>query len=276
MREQFKRYLITGAIILLCPVISASSLAQDSSGFESKLDSLYKCRNYNELETYALRTLHQSETISTTDRAILHKFLGIVYIIQGRENDGRFEFRRWLNLDPSGHIDSFAYPPPIIRVFEEAKSLVENEPVFQSDPPAKWKPGRDQVLKSLLVPGWGQYIQGKKNKGFTFLALQSFTIAGWVVCEHNLEIENRRYHLETEPERFDELYDKANRWNYARWGFALSATAVYLLAQTDFFFLPPNVSLFGDTMNSSSDIDPNQQIPNLKSCQNILQLNLHF
>lgn len=244
------RYLTYITVLLAWFWAGSIVSAQDDSELETELESLYKSRNYNSLETYALKQLHQSDSLTITGRALLYKYLGIVYVIQGRPDDGRIEFHRWLLLDPNGFIDSFSYPPPIVRVFEEAKSGIEREKVQPPEIVPLWKPGPASVVKSLLVPGWGQLLQSKNNKAIGLFSLQVISISGWIVCEHNMTIENRKYHLETDPSRFDELYDSANRWNYARWAFALSSSAIYLLTQADFFLLPP--SLTADNLDTAS------------------------
>lgn len=230
--------------IALLAISNISSAQVESSEIEARLDSLLNARNYEYLETYAFRTLMLSDSLKTGDRASLHKYLGIVYIIKGREGDGKRQFTQWLSLDPAGFIDRFNYPPMIVRVFKEVKSEIDElNRLSALSVKEKWKPDKSSILKSTLVPGWGQLEQGKTARGISYMIVQSASIAGWLISNHNLTLANNAYQRETGLTRFDELYDKTNNWNYTRWAFTFSTVAVYVLIQADFYFLPPEINL---------------------------------
>jgi len=230
--------------LTLLGISNISSAKAESSEIEARLDSLLNARSYEVLETYAFRTLMLSDSLEISDEAILHKYLGIVYIIKGREGDGKRQFTQWLSLDPAGFIDRFNYPPMIVRVFKEVKSELDELSKLSAIPTTeKWKPDKSSILKSTLVPGWGQIEQGKTTRGISYLIIQSASIAGWLISDHNLTLANNAYQRETEPAKFDELYDKTNNWNYTRWAFTFSTVAIYVLVQADFYFLPPEINL---------------------------------
>lgn len=227
--------------------ISNFSTAQTNpTDIEARLDSLLNARSFENLENYAFRTLMLSDSLEIGDEAVLHKYLGIVYIIQGREGDGKRQFTQWLSLEPTGFIDKFNYPPMIVRVFKEVKSeFDELNRLAAVSTIEKWKPDRGSILKSTLFPGWGQIEQGKTGRGISGIIVQSASIAGWLVSDHNLKLANNAYQHETEVSRFDELYGRANNWNYSRWFFTFSTVAIYVLVQADFYFLPPDIDVSG-------------------------------
>ncbi|MBC8204595.1 hypothetical protein ISS30_06565 [bacterium] len=237
--------IIIPFIFIICP-----ASAQEDSHIVTKLDSLYRSRNYGALEKYALRSLLSADSIDILDRAELHKYLGIVYIIQGREDDGKPEFKCWLRLDPYGFIDSFSFPPRIVQLFKEVKDEIRTSAgIFQQPVGQRWKPTISNVAKSILIPGWGQIDQGKTKKGIYILTAQTASISGWLICKHNFNIADRAYHTEINPEKFDDKYDRANNWNKAKWLFASVSIAVYILAQADFFMIPPYISLTDGNSN---------------------------
>jgi len=235
----------TGLLVLIvCLCANWGANAQSLCEISSRLDSLYRNRNYGELENYALRSLLFSDSLNLFELAELHKYLGIVYIIQERIEEGRQEFLRWLQLDPQGYLDSFDFPPGIIQVFREAKAESASGESGQSPAPVEqWHHSPLSSLKSICLPGWGQLLQGKSPRGYYLFAAQAACAAGWLVSQHNFELADRAYHLETEAAQFDRKYERANHWNKARWSFFAASLAVYIYAQTDFFLLPPNLSL---------------------------------
>lgn len=235
--------------------IEISAAQEYTIKIASQLDSLYEARNYDALETFALRSLMLSDSLTTAERAILHKYLGLFYVIKGREPEGKKQFAQWLELDPAGYIDRFNYPPMIVRVYKEVKAEIESNKNLQpSVSGEKWEPQTSSIIKSTFVPGWGQLTQHKNKKAFLFFISQTVSITGLIISAHNLVIANTNYQRETDVDRFDELYDKANNWNYARWFFALSSAAVYVLAQADFYLLPPQTNFSSYPTTSQIDL----------------------
>ena len=270
-------FSITICIVISFCDISAPVFANESkSPIASQLDSLYETRSYDELEKFALRTLIFADSMKISDRALLHKYLGLFYIIKEREVEGKRQFKQWLHLDSAGYVDRFNYPPMIVRVYKEVKSEIELDAnLNQSPTDTKWKPDASGMIKSALVPGWGQLIQHKNRKALTFFGAQVFTSAGWIISNHNLVIANTNYQRETDAGKFDELYDRTNNWNYTRWVFAMSSIAVYVLSQTDFYLIQPQINL-----SSYQNAIPSQEHVNFvfetSDIQCVQLLTIHF
>ena len=263
MRLIYFRFHIA-TIFLFVIFITFQSSAQSNGDIGSKLDSLYRSRSYAALENYALRLLLNADSLITIEQAELHKYLGIVYIIQGREDEGKLEFIRWLKLDSNGYIDSFNYPPRIVEIFQEAKAESATLTEILPGPTIqRWEPSLSSAMKSVLVPGWGQIVQGKKRKGIYIFTAQAVSLSGWLVSEHNFDISDKAYHTETDPEKFDEKYDIANNWNKARWSFIAASIAVYVFAQTDFILFTSYISLNESNNISTEHSSPHQFSPTI-------------
>ena len=251
MRSIFKGTAAKMVIMLVIIFSSLPSQAQDQSTIHSRLDSLYRVGKYDNLENFALSCLLDSVSLSSSEKAELHKYLGIIFIIRERELEGKQEFLKWLKLDPTGHIDSFRFPPKIVRIFQEAKDANKlSEADTQLNINDTWKYSPYNTISSLVIPGSGQLAQGKRQQGMSILLLQTVTLSGLIVSEYNFNLNSRAYHKATQPEEFDSKYDLANNWNKARWSFFAASVAIYVFAQAEFFLLPPNVSL------SCGDCDP--------------------
>lgn len=233
------RFLPVLISFILSAGICNPAIGQAQSETSSKLDSLYRSRSYEVLENYVLRSLLNADTLSVFNKAALHKYLGIVYILQGRKQEGKQAFIRWLMIDRNGYIDNYRFPPEVVEVFKEAKSesdnRIEEYPVLALQ---QWKPTLSGTLKSLCVPGWGQIEKGNTSKGVLIFAAQALTSAGWLVAENNFDIANKTYYRETDPGQFDEKYDRVNSWYKAKGTFLIASIGVYVFAQTDFLFFP--------------------------------------
>jgi len=248
--------------VLICFIFSAGicniAFGQAPSETSSRLDSLYRSGSYEALENYALRSLLDTDSLALSDKAALYKYLGIVYILQGRETEGKHEFVRWLMIDRNGYIDPFRFPPEVMEVFRTAKAerdnRIEQYPVLALP---IWKPTTSSTVKSLFVPGWGQIDKGNTTKGVLIFTAQAVTLTGWLVSENNFDIANKAYYRETEPEQFDSKYDRVNIWYQAKGTFLIASIAVYVFAQTDYFFFQEFVSAGGNrSLSFTFDSDP--------------------
>jgi hypothetical protein len=55
------------------------------------------------------------------------------------------------------------------------------------------KTGAKAALRSLLLPGWGQFYSDRKTKGFIYGLLFSGAVAAYFVADHNFDIKNERF-----------------------------------------------------------------------------------
>ena len=228
----------------------------------ASIDSLYRARNFSALENYSLRQLAFSDSLTNDDFALIHKTLGIAYIIEGRVPEGRNQFKLWLKYAPNGYLDSFNFPPHIIRIYEEIKAeMTTVEP--QSTPVSvqKWKPKSSGIAGSLILPGWGQFDKNEKKKGVLMFLTQSVFLTGWLAAEHNFELADRAYHQETNFTEFDDKYDKANNWNRARWTALIAAVSTYIFIQTDYYLHPPTLNLANNISIKNSTQFSKQNTP---------------
>lgn len=253
--NKYLRIIVFSTAILLtlnnAPVFSVSA-----DTVSTRLDALYKNFEYDSLEIYALKTLNTSDSLDVSTMANLYKYLGLIYIIGGRETLGKRYFGEWLKTDHSGYIDSFNYPPEIVRVFMEVKADMEKSEVKQVLlPPERRLIGFTDAAKSLTVPGWGQIIKGERTKGLLLFGGQSIALTMLIVSSHNFTLSEHAYHMETNPDNFDKLYNRASNWNYALWASALTSTGIYIFTQTDFFLVPP---IKNGTSKMSIGIFPSQ------------------
>ena len=154
MRSIFKGFTAEMVILFVILFSSLPAQAQNHSNIHTKLDSLYRSGEYPYLENYAVRTLLDSVSLSIDERAELHKYLGIIYIIREREVEGKQEFLRWLKLDPTGYLDSFRFPPKIVRIYQDAKDAIKPA---EADRPVMdiggWKYSRPERASASCRPG---------------------------------------------------------------------------------------------------------------------------
>ena len=90
------------------------------------------------------------------------------------------------------------------------------------------KYGASALLRSVIVPGWGQMHKRQKAKGIAILGTEIASISG-IVISQNL---HKSYQNKTKKEQDSKLrqsyQNKSNTWGNMRNGFIVAASAIYI------------------------------------------------
>jgi hypothetical protein len=226
---------ILTAGLLACTVAAVAGVESD---IVSQAESLYSQGEY--LLVIDLLELALSDTVGVAreERVVLLRLLGSSYVAVGNTESARSQFRDMLLLDPDIDMDPLSTSPKILSVFREVKAELARVPPDTSAPrPAALKP-REGVwvgpaLKSLILPGLGQFENGDQTKGVIFISSQAASLAGLVVSQMRYTDARRFYAENTDPERMAELYDKYNMWFVIRNGFAAASVGICIVSSVD-------------------------------------------
>lgn len=170
----------------LATLVPQTSIAQDSD-VVSEVRALYQSLEYEVAETRARRAIEQANVATVDDLAQLHALLALIYFVQQEQQKARSEFRLALSLAPDLELDPFLVPPRAMaffdelreRRFDQADSGLSLFPryVVLVDP----RPGA--AMRSLILPGWGQWHKGEQTKG-TLLATAYLSLAAGAGYRH--------------------------------------------------------------------------------------------
>lgn len=149
--------------------------------------------------------------------ASIHKYLAFNYVAMGRQDLARREFQTALRVDPKLTLGEDAVIAPKLRRLFVA---IRREAITRS----RESTLRNTILRSLLVPGWGQVYQGQRIKGYGFIIAQTGLVAGMVFAirsfntardayvrfnsDEALALYNRRRSLEDVNEALRVRYDR--------------------------------------------------------------------
>ena len=178
----------------------------------------------------------------------IHKYLALAYYNTGHQDSSRAHFYTLLSLSPDFELDPVQTSPKILDFFQAIKSAFSSdqqqktavpytEYVFLSD-------ARPQAgLRSLVIPGWGQYFKSQKKRGLIF-GSAFFGVAGATGVTYFLE-KNRRtaYGAERNPQRVAAKYDAYNNMSKTRRLLQYTAAAIWTTALLDALFSKYNPNL---------------------------------
>jgi hypothetical protein len=222
----------TAIIFFYCAVTCAAQ-----SGIPNEIDSAFAAGDYERVELLALRLQQEPITLSTEELVRINLTAGYAMIMMNREEDARACFRKVLDADSTTHLDPVRISPKFRMVFDEVKANYRRE---GSVPPQKTPaqilcrgPQPSSVLSNLILPGSGQWHEGRRVRGIVFLGAQ-IVAAGFLVRQLDRLNQSRETYLgERNPERISSAYERYNRDYQSTWTVGILNGFIYLAAQTD-------------------------------------------
>jgi hypothetical protein len=171
----------------------------------------------------------------------LHLWRGFALIGLGDRQAARASFRVALSLDPSLSLNPRDVSPKIMAEFQAAKSAVASTP---SDTASETRylllsdERPTAAVRSLVIPGWGQWTMERKTRGVVFASLGLVALGGYVVSgisEHNA----REEYLSATGDDISSKYNTYNRWHKANDVFGYGVMMVWAGAVMDVLLGPP-------------------------------------
>jgi len=216
------------------------------------VDSAFAEGRYEQVELLALRILHGENELPADERARLNLTAGYALIMLNREGEARGYFERALDAVPELTLDPVLVSPKFRVVFDEVKAARPPVPTTgglrppeeSGDSPRREilaegliRPSPRSHVMNLLIPGSGQWNEGKKLRGAAWFMLQAASVGVLVWRIGEMRDSREAYLVETETARISAAYDTYNRDYRLAWAAGFAAGLVYLGAQADLALL---------------------------------------
>ncbi len=230
----------TAGIALLIFLLCGRALpAWGQSSFDDPVEpvrSAYESLDYTLAERLGRTILEQVNGLRPDQLVEIHTFLALIDYSQNDPEGARTHFMAALSLNPSLELDPVLVSPVIRGFFTALKEetlagertdaqLIRYIAVQDARPAA--------ALRSMLLPGWGQWYKRDHVKGGLFGA--AFLGAAGAAAAAHLTYRRRldRYEAETDPDLVPGRYDDANGWYRTRNGLLVGAAVVWAAAYVD-------------------------------------------
>jgi hypothetical protein len=217
------------------------------------VDSAFVSGQYEQTELLALRILQGSYALSADERARLNVTMGYAAIMLGRETDARVDFARALDAVPDLELDPVQVSPKFRVVFDEVKAGRSSASVKEEIGYSQVRSIRIARLTNLVVPGSGQWQEGKKWRGAIVFGLQAATVAALVWQADKLDKSREDYLAQQDRSLVQRDYDRYNRNYQMTWLAGTAAGLVYLAAQADLIWLRPNAKSLKIAVTPTAD-----------------------
>ena len=233
------RFCLFVAALVVCFSVTGVGAKDD---FVSCAEDFYAQGEYLLVIDYVETILSDTLGLDTGDRTLLLRILGSSYVAVGNTESAKKRFKKMLELKADCELDPVFTSPKILSVFEEARQEFETEQAI-SQPETlttKLAPQESErnvwlgpAMKSLIVPGLGQFQNGHQKKAYFFISSEVVSLAGLLVSQVKFDEARRTYSGNDDPSRMEPLYSSYNTWFMVRNGFIATSVGICLLSSVD-------------------------------------------
>ncbi len=263
--------------IILCLTTQAFSQGNKDL-LVQEVKNAYTQLRYTEAEIKARTVLAAYQNFSPDQLSETHKILGLIYYSQNKISESGEQFVSALSIDPLLKLDPVLVSPKILKFFEKVKTDFESkrQEKILNQPKVRYirltDPRPDAIVRSMIIPGWGQVYKGEKTKGRFLMAAWGVTFVGAVGSHLARKSAEDKYISETNPDLVKSKFDDFNKWHVARNNFAIAATGIWLYSYFDAIFRKNShhQPVMGESKQSFNIS------PIFSADRTFVQLNVHF
>lgn len=172
--------------------------------------------DYETAEARAREVLDRYDAFSADQLVEVHTVLAIVLHARGEDAEARSQFRAALSLDPGLTLDPVLVSPKTLALFEEVRaSRTAAEPAAPAETTLRYVVLQDRrpaaALRSVLLPGWGQFYKGDRHRGWAYALGVGTASAAALGAQLRFSDAQDRYRSATVPDEIETAYDEASR-----------------------------------------------------------------
>lgn len=246
-----KRYIL---FLLLLTVTISNSAQQTKNPFD-RLLKLFETFQYHRVITLADSLLNYEYNFTNEQIIEIYRVKGISEYSLLEEANTKKSFLAILNLNHNFELDPEITSPKIISFFNNVKSeylidlTKQKEKQIENQKPqdtlyttkivqsftAK-ENLRKAMMRSLVMPGWGQIFAGEKTKGYILTSLGTISLGSMLYFIFNANQKQDAYLSEKDSYLIAERYNDYNNAYRLRNASIISFTVIWLYSQIDLLF----------------------------------------
>lgn len=230
------RIAIFVALIGVVP-LGASSAQPHGGEVLADLQDAYSRFEYEKVLREGTAALERYSEFTVDQLAEIHTILALAAYNQNDRRESRRHFISALQLKPDLSLDPLLVSPKILEFFEEIESEDTSTQHERHNAPVRYVivPDRrtDAALRSMILPGWGQFYKGHSTKGWILATSFAAAAGGAVFSNHKRNAAEEAYLVESSPDLVASRYDTFNRWHRARGGLLQAAAVVWAAGFVD-------------------------------------------
>lgn len=231
MRNGFLAILLA---LLLAPIAVAQEV---EPGTLAEIEAAYRQFEYERAEELARQALRNYGRFTVGELAEIHTMLGLMAYNRGQQEEARRQFLSALQLVPGMDLDPALVPPKIVSYFENLRAEFESGTAFASEGALRYvlvrDPRVDAALRSMVLPGWGQFYKGQDKRASLYAGLFGLAAGGALYTHFRMRSAQNRYEASDTAAEAERNYAPYNRLYRARNGLLQGALVVWLASYVD-------------------------------------------
>lgn len=203
-----------------------------------EIRNAYEGLDFPVAEARILSALGDFEQFTPAQLSDIHTIYAMIHFARNDITLAEAQLEQALQLTPSMTLDTLETPPQLIEIFEALKTRQRSESstedsidnaryVLVYDP----RPGA--VMRSMVLPGWGQVYKGQHRKGWLLAGLWGLTAGGTVVAHVLRRNAEKSYLNATLPNDIQDRFKTFDTWHKVRNNLFLSAAGVWVFSYLD-------------------------------------------
>lgn len=242
--------LVISIVIFLIQITSSYSQTIHKDILQIRL--AFQQLDYQTAKSSAEKVLQAWQQYNVTELIEVHKILGVIAYSEGNLIEAQTQFEHALSLDETSELDSVLISPKIISFFNKTKASFKNQTPISAATQFRYILLPDHrvnaVLRSLVLPGWGQIYKGQKKKGKILLATSGICICTWGTFYILQKKAHNKYLDASKPVEIEERYQEYNRLYKSQRICAYITGALWLYSIADVLITQPtpqnNISFY--------------------------------
>jgi tetratricopeptide (TPR) repeat protein len=195
---------IAVAILAASLMLYAQPSSADSSKKMNESMEAYQGGDYDKCIDRLNDLMANIGEMTKAERIKAYTYMGLCLASMGRTEDAKAEFRKALDMDSTLALDPSTTSPKILRLFEETRTELAEKPK---------KAHYWAVLRSLVVPGWGQVYNDQDTKGYVMMGCAAASLGFITYTHYDFDKKNDAYR--DERGGFASINDKYKKYEEA-------------------------------------------------------------
>ena len=243
------------AVLMLIAALFQPVFAQQNNRqILEDIRNAYEGLDFAVAEARITAALAEYEQFTPTELSEIHVIYALIYFARNELPAVESHLAQALQLNPSLTLDTLETPPQVLDLFSSIKQQ-ENDPVATTPAEIRYlivqDPRPAAVMRSMLVPGWGQLYKEERKKGWLLVGLWGATAGGTLIAHANRSRTEKRYLASETQAQAASRYRPFDTWHKIRNNLFMAAAGIWVYSYID-ALLPsqPATSAFSPSKHS--------------------------
>ncbi|HEX03898.1 MAG TPA: hypothetical protein ENH10_01920 [Bacteroidetes bacterium] len=253
---------------LLCVVELGMGQIQSGSEPVDRIEQYYLTGRLDRAELEALRLLSKQSDLTDFERGELYRILAFSAIAHNDSVLAKQYFRFGLQHNQNLRLDRNLTSPKILSVFDAARIEFKQVRIMNReelvDDLKSFQLRVEGGVRSLVLPGLGQFHKGQRVRGNLYLGATGLCIIGLLYSQVMVMDSQDRYDRAQDSVSAIANYDDYSLYWKMRNSFGIAIVTVWVVSTLDAFISPPDESAYSSiTLELTYEQDSNTPLAGL-------------